>query len=262
MEQDYLDRFGGIGRLYGKEAMERLRSAHVAVIGVGGVGSWVVEALARSGVGALTLIDMDDVCVTNTNRQLPALTGTVGMPKVSVLAKRVKEINPECVVTEACEFLTEGTVERLLAPNYDFVVDAVDRMSIKTLILGECGKRGLRVISSGSAGGRRDPTQIRLVDIGMAGNDRLIYQVRKKLRRDYGWPISRDGKPILMGVLCVCSGERAMYPRLDGTCSLEPEPGTGRGMRLDCAEGFGAAMFVTGAFAFALVGEVVRQLTE
>lgn len=266
MEADYLDRFGGMGRLYGAAAMEKLRAAHVAVVGVGGVGSWTVEALARSGVGALTLIDMDDVCVTNTNRQLPALSGTVGLPKVRVLAQRIREIQPMCRVTEAVEFLTESTAERLLAPGFDFVVDAVDRMSIKALILGECRKRGLPVITSGSAGGRRDGTMVRVVDIGVAGNDPLLFQVRRKLRRDYGWPMSTDGKPILMDVPCVFSPEKVVYPWADGTCSTEPEGGAEKekekGLRLDCAAGFGAATFVTGAFGFALAGEVVRRLTS
>jgi tRNA A37 threonylcarbamoyladenosine dehydratase len=262
MDPTYLDRFGGIGRLYGLAGMARFEAAHVAVVGVGGVGSWVVEALARAGVGALTLIDMDDVCVTNTNRQLPALNGTMGLPKVRVLAERVRAINPACRVTPEVAFLTESTVERLLAPGFDFVVDAVDRMSIKAMIVGECRKRGLRVITSGSAGGRRDGTQVRVVDLGMAGNDPLLFQVRRKLRRDYGWPVSTNGKPLQMDVPCVFSAEKVVYPQSDGSCSAKPEAGTEKGLRLDCSEGFGAATHVTGAFGFALAGEVMRRLAE
>lgn len=258
--QGYLDRFGGIGRLHGAAALERLRAAHVAVIGVGGVGSWTVEALARSGIGALTLMDMDDVCVTNTNRQLPALSGTVGRPKVEVLAERAREINPECAVTPVAEFLTESTAERLLAAGFDFVVDAVDRMSVKALILAECRKRGLPAITSGAAGGRRDGTQVRVADLGVAGGDPLLGQVRRKLRRDHGWPASMDGKPLPMGVPCVFSSEKEVYPRADGTCSTEPEAGSEKGLRLDCAAGFGAATYVTGVFGFVLAGEVVRRL--
>lgn len=262
MEADYTERFGGMGRLFGAAALERLRAAHVAVVGVGGVGSWTVEALARSGVGALTLIDMDDICVTNTNRQLPALSGTVGLPKVRVLAERVRAIHPGCRVTEAVEFLTESTAERLLAAEYDFVVDAVDRMSIKALILEVCRRRGLAVITSGSAGGKRDGTQARVTDLGLAGSDPLLQQVRRKLRRDHGWPSSADGRAVLMGVPCVFSPEKPVFPQADGTCAHEPEAGTEKGLRLDCAAGFGAATFVTGAFGFALAGEVVRRLAE
>src|SRR5687767_7039811 len=126
---DYLARFGGIGRLFGAEALERLRAAHVCVIGVGGVGSWAVEALGRSGIGALTLVDADDVCTTNINRQLPALTDTVGRPKVQVLADRIAAIAPECEVTVVADFYTKASANELLATNFQFVIDAVDRMS-------------------------------------------------------------------------------------------------------------------------------------
>lgn len=262
MDQAYLDRFGGIGRLFGKDALARLALAHVAVVGVGGVGSWVVEALARSGIGKLTLIDLDDVCVTNTNRQLPALAETVGKSKVAVLAARARAIHPSCEVIEVVEFLTESNVERLLDHSFSFVVDAVDRMSIKALILDSCRQRGLPVITSGAAGGRRDATQVRVVDLGLAGGDALLAQVRRKLRRDYGWQGSSDGRPVLTGVPCVYTKEPAVFPRADGSCAMEPEPGTETGLRLDCTEGFGAASFVTGTFGFALAGEVVRRLAD
>lgn len=260
MTNDYSDRFGGIGRLYGLAAMERLRAAHVAVIGVGGVGSWTVEALARSGVGALTLIDMDDVCITNSNRQLPALAETVGRPKVDVLAERARQINPDCRVEAVAEFLTESNAERLLAARYDFVVDAVDRMSVKALILDTCRKQGLPAITSGAAGGRRDGTRVRVADLSVAGGDPLLGQVRRQLRRAHGWPGGADGKPAVMNVPCVFSTEPPVFPRADGTCAADPDAGAEKGLRLDCAAGFGAAAFVTGAFGFALAGEVVRRL--
>lgn len=262
MDDSYLQRFGGIGRLYGAAALPRLAAAHVAVIGVGGVGSWVVEALARSGVGQLTLIDLDDVCITNTNRQLPALTQTVGLSKVDVLAARVAEINPACRIERVLEFLTASNVERLLAPNFDFVVDAVDRTSIKALILAQCHARGLRVITSGSAGGRRDPTTIRMTDLGLAGSDPLLKGLRQNLRRHHGFAKSEQGRPMTMGIPCVFSTERPVYPWADGSCSLEPEQGAATGLRLDCAAGFGAATFVTGTFGFMLASEVVRQLAQ
>lgn len=147
MDESYAQRFGGIGRLYGAAALPRLAAAHVAIIGVGGVGSWAVEALARSGIGALTLMDMDDICITNTNRQLPALAHTIGRSKVDVLADRVAEINPACRVHRVNEFFTKSNAERLLAPHFDFVVDAVDRTSIKALIIAQCHARGLPVIT-------------------------------------------------------------------------------------------------------------------
>lgn len=260
MDDSYLQRFGGIGRLYGAAALPRLAASHVAIVGVGGVGSWVVEALARSGIGELTLIDMDDVCITNTNRQLPALAQTVGVSKVDVLAARVAEINPGCRVNRVIEFLTESNVDRLLTPNFDFVVDAVDRTSIKALIIAKCHARGLLVITSGSAGGRRDPAVIRIADLGHAGADPLLKGVRQSLRRDHGFAKSEQGRPVTMDIPCVFSTERPVYPWADGSCSMEPEKGAETGLRLDCAAGFGAATFVTGAFGFMLAAEVVKRL--
>ena len=149
---DFEARFGGIGRLYGKAGLERLRRAHVAVIGVGGVGSWAVEALARSGIGKLTLIDADDVCVSNVNRQLPALDGEIGVAKVEVLARRVRAINPDCVVEARQEFFTAETAEEILAAKFDFVFDAIDTLTHKALLIAECRKREMAVITSGEIG--------------------------------------------------------------------------------------------------------------
>jgi tRNA A37 threonylcarbamoyladenosine dehydratase len=248
-------RFASLGRLLGKTAIAKLASAHVAVIGVGGVGSWTVEALARSGIGGLTLIDMDDVCVTNVNRQLPALDGTIGQPKVSVLAKRMSQIHPGCTVREIREFLTESNASRLLGEGFDFVVDATDRMSVKAAILGTAHAQGSPVLTVGSAGGRSDPTQVRCVDFGAAGGDELLKQVRKKLRRDYGWA---KGEGNHYDVPAVISTEPPVYPWADGTVCARPEPGSDQ--RMDCATGFGAACFVTGTFGFIAAGEVVRRL--
>lgn len=254
---DYLDRFGGVARLYGRAALERLQAASVGVIGVGGVGSWTVEGLARSGIGALTLIDLDDVCVTNVNRQLPALDGQIGRPKVNVLEERVRAINPACRVEAVAEFFTESTAERLLGRRFDFVVDAVDRMSIKALIVAGCRARGIPVVTLGAAGGRRDATQVRVGDIGEAG-DELLRQVRKKLRRDHGFVAGAHKGITRMGVRAVWSTELPVFPWSNGTCAAEPEPGSN--LKLDCASGFGTAAFVTGAFGLAAAGEAVRQI--
>jgi len=253
------ERFGGLGRLYGRDALERLARAHVAVIGVGGVGSWTAEALARSGVGRLTLIDMDDVCITNTNRQLPALDGEIGRPKVEVLAERVRRINPGCAVEAVGEFFLESTADRLLTPScqpYDWVVDAVDRMSIKSLIITKARARNISVLTVGGAGGRRDATQVRCGDLGSTGGDALLKQVRRELRRSYGWAV---GAGRAFGVPAVYSAEPQMYPHSDGTvCATKPE--AGENLRMDCTSGYGAACFVTGAFGFAAAGEVVRRI--
>jgi tRNA A37 threonylcarbamoyladenosine dehydratase len=254
---DYAERFGGVGRLFGSDGLHRLAAAHVCVIGVGGVGSWTVEGLARSGVGALTLIDLDDVCVTNVNRQLPALDGQIGRPKVTVLAERVALINPQCRVAAVTEFFTESTSARLLAPKFDFVVDAIDRMSMKALLIAACRERGLPVISIGGAGGRRDGTKVQVGDIGEAG-DELLRQVRKKLRRDHGFDAGAHRGICRMGVRAVWSNEAPVFPWANGTCAAVAEPGSN--LKLDCASGFGTAVFVTAAFGLAAAGEVARSL--
>ncbi|MBL9214138.1 MAG: tRNA threonylcarbamoyladenosine dehydratase [Opitutaceae bacterium] len=255
MTDDYPQRFGGIGRLYGAAALPRLRAANVAVVGVGGVGSWVVEGLARSGIGALTLIDLDDVCVTNVNRQLPALDGNIGRPKVAALAERVRLINPHAAVTAVGEYFTAQTAEALLAPPFDWVVDCIDLMSNKARLIAECVRRGRKVLTVGAAGGRRSATRIRVGDLGESQGDELLRQVRRKLRRDHGFARGEDQR---YGVPCVYSPEKPVYPWADGRCATEPEPGSS--LRLDCATGFGTAVFITGAFGFAAAGEVVRQV--
>jgi tRNA A37 threonylcarbamoyladenosine dehydratase len=254
----YLDRFGGVGRLVGRAGLERLHAAHVCIVGVGGVGSWVVEGLARSGVGRLTLIDLDDVCVTNVNRQLPALDGHIGRPKVTVLAERVRLINPECRVEVVHEFFTASSAARLLTSSFDFVVDAIDRMAHKALLISACRDRGAPVVTIGGAGGRRDPTRIHAGDIGEA-TDELLRQVRKRLRRDHGFSSGAQKGITRMGVRCVWSSETPVYPWSDGTCGTRPEPGSN--LTLDCESGFGTAVFVTGTFGFVAAGEVVHALT-
>lgn len=260
MSDDYQDRFGGIGRLLGREGLARLRAAHVCVLGVGGVGSWSVEGLARSGVGALTLIDLDDVCVTNVNRQLPALDGNVGRPKVQALAERVRLINPGCRVTAITEFFTAATAARLLAEPFTFVVDAIDSVTNKALLIAECVRRGVPIVTVGGAGGRRDGTQIFTGDLGEAGGDGLLRQVRKTLRRDHGFAAGKQRGKMRWGVRCVWSDEPPAFPWSDGTCAAEPEPGSS--LKLDCESGFGTAVFVTGAFGLAAAQEAVRAIAN
>lgn len=248
---NHAERFGGVGRLLGRDALARLRAAHVCVVGVGGVGSWTVEGLARSGVGALTLIDLDDVCVTNVNRQLPALDGQIGRPKIAVLAERVKLINPACRVTAVAEFFTAATAEAMLGEGkFDCVVDAIDRVGNKALLIAESVRRGYACVAVGGAGGKRDATQIRAGDLGESGGDDLLRLVRKKLRSEHGFA---KGEGNIYGVRCVYSTEKPVYPWADGTCGTEPEPGMN--LKLDCASGFGTAVWVTGAFGLAAAQE-------
>ena len=252
------DRFGGVARLYGEAGLRALGQAHVCVVGVGGVGSWTVEALARSGVGALTLVDLDEVCVTNVNRQLPALDGGFGKFKVEELARRIAAIHPGCRVTARAEFFNDKTSGAILAPGFNFVVDAIDNVANKTQLIAACRDRGIPVITGGAAGGRRDGTRAQVADLAKATNDPLLSKVRAQLRREHGFP--RAGRR--MGVPCVFSPEPPVYPKTEGTvCASRPEVGESEGsLKLNCEWGFGAATFVTGAFGFAAAGEVVRRL--
>ncbi len=252
------DRFGGVGRLYGAAGLAALGQARVCVVGGGGVGSWVVEALARSGVGAMTLVDLDEVCVTNVNRQLPALDGGFGQFKVEELAKRVQRIAPNCAVDSRAEFFNDKTCEAILSGGFEFVVDAIDNVRNKVLLIAECRRRGIAVITSGAAGGRRDGTRVQVADLAKSMQDPLLSKVRSSLRKEHGFP--RAGKP--MGVPCVFSPEPPVYPKSDGTVCASRAEAAGRedSMKLNCEWGFGAATFVTGAFGFAAAGEVVRRL--
>jgi len=254
---DFETRFGGIARLYGQTGMERLRSAHVCVVGIGGVGTWAAEALARSGVGALTLVDLDEVCVSNINRQLHALTDTVGRAKVEVMAERIRAINPDCRVVVEQQFFNEQTAEQLLAVPFHFVLDAIDSVSNKVLLLARCREKKLPVAACGGAGGRRDGTQVRTADLAKVTHDRLLAEVRKKLRKEYQFPA--DGSP--MGVECVFSAEPPVFAQPDGSV-CENRTASPDGTRLNCNGGLGSATFVTGAFGFAAAGIVVRRIAE
>ncbi|MEI7533949.1 MAG: tRNA cyclic N6-threonylcarbamoyladenosine(37) synthase TcdA [Verrucomicrobiae bacterium] len=254
---DFETRFGGIARLYGQAGLEKLRAAHVCIIGIGGVGAWAAEALARSGIGAITLVDLDEVCVTNINRQLHALTETVGHAKVEAMAERIRAINPDCRVTAEQKFFSEQSAAELLAPKYHFIVDAIDDVTNKILLLVRSRAEKIPVIACGGAGGRRELTSVRLGDLSEASHDKLLAEVRRKLRQEHGFPPGQSA----MGLPCVYSVERTVYPQADGTV-CEMRSAAEDGTRLNCNGGLGSATFVTGAFGFAAAGFVVRQITE
>ncbi len=252
---DFETRFSGIARLYGQSGLAKLQMAHVCVVGIGGVGTWAAEALARSGVGALTLVDLDEVCASNINRQLHALTDTVGRVKVEVMAERIRAINPDCRVIAEQKFFNEQTAAELLAPKFDFALDAIDSVTNKVLLLAGCRQKNLPVVACGAAGGRRDGTQIRIADLAKVTHDRLLGEVRKKLRTEFQLPT--DGSP--MGIECVFSVERPVFAQPDGSV-CEKRTITDDGTRLNCNGGLGSATFVTGAFGFAAAGMVVRKI--
>ena len=252
---DFDFRFGGMGRLYGVEGLERLRRAHVCVVGIGGVGSWTVEALARSGIGAITMVDLDEVCVSNVNRQLHALDANVGRAKAEVMAERVRGINPECDVRPVLEFFTESSAATLFDTSYDYVVDAIDSITNKCRLIALCRDRQLPVIICGGAGGRRDPTQVRVADLSLTTHDRLLTKARDVLRKEFGFP----GPGKTFGVEAVYSSEPPVYPSSSGGVCAKRESGA---MKLNCDSGFGTATFVTGTFGFVAASQVVRAITR
>ena len=254
------ERFAGIDRLYGAGSVLRFSQSRVAVVGLGGVGSWVAEALARSGVGHLALIDADDICVSNTNRQLPALEGQYGRNKGEAMAERCRAINPGIEIDVVPMFLAAGNMEHLLDRGYDLVLDACDSFRAKVEMIAWCRRRKLPIVVSGSAGGRTDPTQIRLRDLSRTEHDALLALVRKKLRSEFNFPKNQDR---YFGVQAVYSLENVKYPQADGSvCGLRPQLGADAALKLDCGVGLGAATHITGAFAFAMAGKALELLLK
>ena len=249
------ERFSGIDRLYGAGTLARLARS-----GMGGVGSWVVEALVRSGVGHLTLIDADDICVSNSNRQLPAHTGQFGRAKVEAMAERCRAINPIVQVVAVPVFLVSSNIEALLDDGFDLVLDACDSFRSKVELIAWCRRRKLPLVVCGSAGGRIDPTMVRVRDLSRTEHDAMLALIRKKLRSEFNFPKSPKR---YFGVPAVYSLENVRYPQADGTvCGIRPAVDGDAALKLDCGSGLGAATHITGAFAFAMVGRALQMLLK
>ena len=260
MDSALKERFSGVDRLYGAGTVDRLSQCRVAVVGMGGVGSWVVEALARSAVGQLSLIDADDICVSNTNRQLPALDGQYGRNKALAMAERCRAINPAIDVDAVQAFLTPSNLEELLGRGFDLVIDACDSFRVKVEAIAWCRRRNLPILTVGSAGGRCDPTLVRVRDLSKTEHDAMLALVRKKLRGEFNFP---KGPKRYFSVPAVYSLENVRYPQADGSvCGLRPNLGPDEALKLDCGAGLGAATHITGAFAFAAVGKVLEMLLK
>ena len=252
---DFARRFGGIGRLYGEPALERFRAAHVCVIGVGGVGSWVVEALARSAIGHLTLIDLDNVAESNINRQIQALSSTIGMPKIEALRQRIAEINPFCQVTLVEDFIDLENIETLVAnQGFDYVVDAIDSVKPKAALIAWCSANKMPLVVVGGAGGQIDPTKVEIRDLARTEQEPLLKKVRKLLRAQYGFSRGEKQK---YHIDAVFSMEPLRYPDTGDACEIDDNGITG----LNCA-GFGSCMVVTATFGMVTAGQVLRRLAE
>ena len=254
-EVDFARRFGGIARLYGERALERFRAAHVCVIGVGGVGSWIVEALARSAIGHLTLIDLDNVAESNINRQIQALSSTVGLPKIEALKRRIAEINPFCKVTLVEDFIDPENIERMVAgKGFDYVVDAIDSVKPKAALIAWCSANKMPLVVIGGAGGQLDPTKVEIRDLARTEQEPLLKKVRKILRAQYGFARGEKNK---YHIDAVFSMEPLRYPEAGDACAIDPNSVTG----LNCA-GFGSSMVCTATFGRVAAGHLLRKLAD
>ena len=246
-------RFGGIARLYGNAALQRFRGAHVCVVGIGGVGSWAAEALARSAIGRLTLIDLDMIAESNVNRQIHALGDKFGKAKVAAMAERIHAINPACIVDEIEEFVTPENLDATLGRGFDYVIDAIDQVRTKAAMIAWCRRHGVPLITAGGAGGQIDPTRIAVDDLARTIQDPLLSKVRALLRKEYGF--TRDAKK-KFGVPAVFSSEPLRYPDSGAACDL---PATPAG--LNCA-GFGSSVCITAPFGLFAAGEALKHLAK
>lgn len=280
-EVDFERRFGGIARLYGAAALQRFRNAHVCIVGVGGVGSWAVEALARSAIGRITMIDLDNLAESNINRQIHALDDTLGMAKVSALAQRIAQINPYCIVTEIEDFATPDNLDALIGGHgYDYVIDAIDNVQAKVALIAYCRDHGLPLLTVGSAGGQTDPTKIEVRDLSKTEQEPLLAKVRKRLRAYHRFP---RGDRNRFGVDAVFSTEPVRTPvavsvaaagvdvdvDVEGVaCGVDPagvdaDPAfASSGVTgLNCA-GYGSAVVVTASFGLIAAAHVLSRLAH
>lgn len=258
-------RFDRMGRLVGDAKMKRLMSSHVMILGLGGVGSWAAESIVRSGVGEVTLVDFDEICVTNFNRQIHALQGLVGTPKARVMADRMRQINPQAKVTAIEKFYNADHCAEIFEKRPDYVIDAIDNLTAKAHLIAHCKEQGIPAICSTGSGGRMDPTQIKITDLAFTELDPLAREMRRILRQKHGFP-SNEKTPF--GIAAVYSPEPFTYPE-------ELKYDNGKGFRCVCPQGdnpyftcdnrnliLGNASFVTGAFGLACASHVVRELIK
>lgn len=243
-DDEYTRRFAGIGRVYGDRRLVTFAQAHIMVIGIGGVGSWAAEALARTAIGEITLVDMDILVASNINRQLPALTDTLGLEKTKAMAERIRGINPRIKLNIIDDFLTADNLPQLLATPPDVVLDCIDDVKAKLALILHCRRHKIPLVVSGSAGGKTDPLSIRVADLSKTEYDPLLAKIRRTLRQDYNMCKKPKEK---FGVTCVYSVEQPYQPE---TCT------TGG---LQCG-GYGSATVMTASVGLVAVAEVLKKL--
>lgn len=242
--------FSGVERLYGTRNFHKIKNAHIAIIGIGGVGSWTAEALARSGVGKITLMDLDDICVTNINRQIHSDVQSVGAMKVIKMGERIKAINPDIELNLVEDFFTLSSSDELFKLRPDLIVDAIDSLKAKCELITTAKEKGVPLVSCGGAAGKQDATQIMVKDLGKTHNDPLLFRLRKKLRREFGWRGKNYQIP------CIFSPEKMQYFNEGELCEV-PSDGEGK---ISCEYGLGTASFITGTFGFLCAQEALKLI--
>jgi tRNA A37 threonylcarbamoyladenosine dehydratase len=253
-DADVARRFGGVARLYGDAAAARFATAHIVVVGIGGVGSWTAEAFARSAIGQLTLVDLDHVAESNTNRQIHAVDANFGKAKVEAMAERIAAINPACNVRAIDAFAAADNAAALVE-GADVLVDCTDQVRAKAALVAAARAAGVVAITCGAAGGRTDPTRIRVDDVARVQGDPLLAKLRARLRRDHGFPRAGDGRVQRFGITGVYSDEPLV--RAPSLCD-DGEQAT-PGAPLACA-GFGSSVVVTATMGFVAAGHALTAL--
>jgi len=242
------ERFDGIKRIYTDNSFDLITKSHIAIFGIGGVGSWACESLARSGVGELTLVDLDDICISNTNRQIHALDNNYGKMKVTVMKERILQINPDCKVNCVEDYFSEKTKDEILNKDFDYVIDAIDSVKSKCILISECHKKNIKIITTGGAGGKFDPSFIKVTDLNRSYNDKLLNTVRNNLKRFYGFNRFRNNK---YKIPCIFSPEFKTEP--EQSCNAKS---------LNCQNGYGSLTHITGTFGFMAAGYVLNDLLK
>lgn len=252
---NYQRRFGGVIRAYGQSAYDCFQRSHVYVIGLGGVGSWAVEALARSAISELTLVDLDHIAESNINRQLHATSENLGKAKTNALAERIASINPGCNVILKEDFATVDNLAELITEDPDWVIDCIDNHRVKAALIAYCRWRKVKLITVGGAGGMTDPAMISITDLSRTRHDPLLAKTRKLLRKDYGFPSNPARR---FDIPSIWSEEPLRYYHDDGAIrAIKPDKSNGS---LSCAGSLGSAVVVTSVFGFTAAGHVLRKL--
>lgn len=250
----YDSRFGSIQRLYTSKGQSIIKNAHIAVVGIGGVGSWAAESIARSGVGKITLMDMDDICYTNIGRQIHALSSNAGQFKVSAMKQRILDINPDCEVNAIEDFFTPSSMDLFFENKYDYVIEAIDSVKNKALLISECFNRNIPIITCGGAAGKVDPSKVTITDLNKTKNDPLLSRMRKVLRKEHDFEQYKSRK---YGIPCVFSIEFSRYFENDNLCEKPSGPTSAR---INCHQGMGTCSFITGTFGLLQASYVLNDL--